>query len=136
MPATSSRPRGCDVTVGIKRGRVENVRWGDGEASAEVVYEGSGGPGKSPVTADSETICASYRGALAGYPPAGRVAACVSGTSGQAQRRQIADLLTGRFPGADVKVVPDYVGRFPRRPRGDRCLHRGTNRLGGVQQGR
>ena len=91
-----------------------------------VVYEGSGGPG-NPLTADSETVRASYRGALAGCPAAERVAACVSGTSSQAQRKQIADLLAGRFPGADIKVVPDYVGAFLAAPGGtDACIVAGT----------
>jgi N-acetylglucosamine kinase-like BadF-type ATPase len=124
MPATSGRPRGCDVVVGIDAGGSSTrarAMW-----QGAVVYEGSGGPG-NPLTADSETVCASYRGALAGCPAAGRVAACVSGTSGRAQRKQIADLLTGRFPGADVKVVPDYIGAFLAAPRGtDACIVAGT----------
>jgi N-acetylglucosamine kinase-like BadF-type ATPase len=124
MPATSGRPRGCDVVVGIDAGGSSTrarAMW-----QGAVVYEGSGGPG-NPLTADSETVCASYRGALAGCPAAGRVAACVSGTSGRAQRKQIADLLTGRFPGADVKVVPDYIGAFLAAPRAtDACIVAGT----------
>ena len=91
-----------------------------------VVYSGSGGPG-NPLTADPETVRASYRSALAGCPAAGRVAACVSGTGHEAQRKQIVDLLAGRFPGAGVLVVPDYVGAFLAAPGGtDACVVAGT----------
>lgn len=91
-----------------------------------VVYEGSGGPG-NPLTADPETVRASYRMALAGCPPAARVAACVSGTGGQAQREQIAGLLAGRFPGAGIQVAPDYVAAFLAAPDGtDACVVAGT----------
>lgn len=91
-----------------------------------VVYEGSGGPG-NPLTADSQTVRASYRRALTGCPAAARVAAGVSGTGSQAQREQIADLLAGRFPGADIRVVPDYIAAFLAAPRGtDACIVAGT----------
>ena len=91
-----------------------------------VVYEGSGGPG-NPLTTDPETVRASYRMALAGCPPAARVAACVSGTGGQAQREQIAGLLAGRFPGAGIQVAPDYVAAFLAAPDGtDACVVAGT----------
>lgn len=91
-----------------------------------VLYEGSGGPG-NPLTADLETVRASYRSALAGCPVPGRVAACVSGTGNEAERKQIADLLAGRFPGAGIRVVPDYVGAFLAAPAGtDACIVAGT----------
>ena len=114
----------CDVVVGIDAGgsrtRARATRQG------AVVYEGSGGPG-NPLTADSETVRASYRAALAGCPAAATVAACVSGTRGQAQREQIAGLLAGRFPGADIHVAPDYVAAFLAAPRGtDACIVAGT----------
>ena len=114
----------CDVVVGIDAGgsstRARAIRRG------AVVYEGSGGPG-NPLTADSQTVRASYRGALAGCPAAARVAACVAGTGGAAQRNQIADLLAGRFPGADIQVVPDYVAAFLAAPPGtDACIVAGT----------
>ena len=114
----------CDVVVGIDAGgsrtRARATRQG------AVVYEGSGGPG-NPLTADSETVRASYRAALAGCPAAATVAACVSGTRGQAQREQIAGLLAGRFPGADIQVAPDYVAAFLAAPRGtDACIVAGT----------
>jgi N-acetylglucosamine kinase-like BadF-type ATPase len=114
----------CDVVVGIDAGgsrtRARATRQG------AVVYEGSGGPG-NPLTADSETVRASYRAALAGCPPAVTVAACVSGTRGRAQREQIAGLLAGRFPGADIQVAPDYVAAFLAAPTGtDACIVAGT----------
>ena len=110
----------CDVVVGIDAGgsrtRARAARQG------AVVYEGSGGPG-NPLTADSETVRASYRVALAGCPAAARVAACVSGARGQAQREQITGLLAGRFPGADIQVAPDYVAAFLAAPKGtDACV--------------
>jgi len=113
-----------DVVVGIDAGgsatRARATRQG------AVVYEGSGGPG-NPLTADSKTVRASYRTALAGCPAAARVAACVSGTRGQAQRDQIAGLLAGRFPGADIQVAPDYVAAFLAAPEGtDACVVAGT----------
>jgi N-acetylglucosamine kinase-like BadF-type ATPase len=113
-----------DVVVGIDAGgsatRARATRQG------AVVYEGSGGPG-NPLTADSKTLRASYRTALAGCPAAARVAACVSGTRGQAQRDQIAGLLAGRFPGADIQVAPDYVAAFLAAPEGtDACVVAGT----------
>lgn len=114
----------CDVVVGIDAGgsrtRARAARQG------AVVYEGSGGPG-NPLTADSETVRASYRVALAGCPAAARVAACVSGARGQAQREQITGLLAGRFPGADIQVAPDYVAAFLAAPKGtDACVVAGT----------
>jgi len=114
----------CDVAVGIDAGgsrtRARATRQG------AVVYEGSGGPG-NPLTADSETVRASYSAALAGCPTAATVAACVSGARGQAQREQIAGLLAGRFPGADIQVAPDYVAAFLAAPRGtDACIVAGT----------
>jgi N-acetylglucosamine kinase-like BadF-type ATPase len=112
------------VVVGIDAGgsstRARAIRRG------AVVFEGSGGPG-NPLAADPETVRASYRTALAGCPAAARVAACVSGTGGQAQREQIADLLAGRFPGAFIQVVPDYVAAFRAAPTGtDACVVAGT----------
>jgi N-acetylglucosamine kinase-like BadF-type ATPase len=114
----------CDVVVGIDAGgsstRARATRQGT------VVFEGSGGPG-NPLTADQQTVRASYRIALAGCPAAARVAACVSGTRGQAQRAQIAGLLAGRFPGADIHVAPDYVAAFLAAPQGtDACIVAGT----------
>ena len=114
----------CDVVVGIDAGgsstRARATRQGT------VVFEGSGGPG-NPLTADQQTVRASYRTALAGCPAAGRVAACVSGARGQAQRAQIAGLLAGRFPDADIQVAPDYVAAFLAAPPGtDACIVAGT----------
>ena len=113
-----------DVVVGIDAGgsrtRARATRQG------AVVYEGSGGPG-NPLTADPETVRASYRAALAGCPAAATVAACVSGARGQAQREQIAGLLAGRFPGADIQVAPDYVAAFLAARMGtDACIVAGT----------
>jgi glucosamine kinase len=91
-----------------------------------VVHEGKGGPG-NPLMADAETIRASYHAALRGCPKADRVAACVSGAGGEAQRAQIKVLLTDRFPDADVHVAPDYVAVLLAAPPGtDLCIVAGT----------
>ncbi|HET7246891.1 MAG TPA: hypothetical protein VFJ07_18850 [Streptosporangiaceae bacterium] len=55
------------------------------------------------------------------------MAACAAGTCGPAQRAQIAGLLAGRFPGADIHVAPDYVAAFLAAPQGtDACIVAGT----------
>jgi glucosamine kinase len=90
------------------------------------VHEGAGGPG-NPLTSDGETIRASYYQALAGCPDAVRMAACVAGAASEARRAQIADLLGGRFPGAEIRVEPDYVAAFLAAPAGtDVCVMAGT----------
>lgn len=90
------------------------------------MHEGAGGPG-NPLMAGAEVIAASYRAALAGCPAAARVAACVSGAGGAAQRAQIAALLSSRFPGAAVHVAPDYVAAFLAAPPDrDVCIVAGT----------
>ena len=112
------------VVVGIDAGgtatRARAVRAG------ALVHEGAGGPG-NPVMAGPEVIEASYQAALAGCPPAGRVAACVSGAGGDEQRAQVAAVLAGRFPAAAVRVAPDYVAAFLAAPPGsDVCVVAGT----------
>ncbi len=91
-----------------------------------VVHLGTGGPG-NPVMAGAETILASYHAALADCPAAGRVVACVSGTSQWAQRAQIERLLTAHFPAARIRVLPDYAGCLSAAPDGtDVCVVAGT----------
>jgi N-acetylglucosamine kinase-like BadF-type ATPase len=112
------------VVVGIDAGgsatRARAVRAGT------LVHEGAGGPG-NPLMAGPDVIEASYRAALAGCPAADRVAACVSGAGGDAQRAQVAAVLAGRFPAAEVRVAPDYVAAFLAAPRGsDVCVVAGT----------
>jgi glucosamine kinase len=112
------------VVVGIDAGgsatRARAVRAG------ALIHEGAGGPG-NPLMAGPEVIEASYRAALAGCPAAGRVAACVSGAGGDAQRAQVAAVLAGRFPAAEVRVAPDYVAAFLAAPPGsDVCVVAGT----------
>ena len=108
-------PEAHDVVVGIDAGstrtRARAVRDGD------VVHEGTGGPG-NPLSAEMHTLEASYATALAGCPPAERVCACVAGTEEPDQRDQIAGLLARHFPGAQISVVPDYVGAFHAAPEG------------------
>jgi glucosamine kinase len=90
------------------------------------VHEGTGGPG-NPLMADPETIRASYHQALANCPDPRRVAACVAGAASEARRVQIAELLAGRFPGAEIRVEPDYVAAFLAAPPGtDVCVMAGT----------
>ncbi|HEX6933648.1 MAG TPA: BadF/BadG/BcrA/BcrD ATPase family protein [Streptosporangiaceae bacterium] len=119
------RPSARDeVTVGIDAGgsstRARAVRCG------VIVFEGAAGPG-NPIMADQETLSASYRAALAGCPSPGRVVACVSGTAHEPQRAQIEDLLAGRFPGAVVRVMPDYLAPVMAAPPGtDVCVVAGT----------
>lgn len=91
-----------------------------------LIYEGTGGPG-NPLMADQETVRASYREALAGCPGAAQIAAGVSGAGSAARRAQIADLLTSRFPGAAIRVEPDYVAAFLAAPPStDVCIVAGT----------
>jgi glucosamine kinase len=91
-----------------------------------LVFEGVGGPG-NPLMAGPKTIRASYQAALDGCPSATRVAACVSGGGGEAERAQIADLLAHRFPDASVHVVPDYIAAFlAASPARDLCIVAGT----------
>jgi N-acetylglucosamine kinase-like BadF-type ATPase len=112
------------VVVGIDAGgtatRARAVRAG------RLVHAGTGGPG-NPLSADAQTILASYRAALAGCPPATQVAACVAGTRSPAQHAQITELLAGFFPGAAIQVVPDYVGALLAAPdQTDACVVAGT----------
>jgi glucosamine kinase len=115
---------GAEVVVGIDAG-------GSGTRAramlrGTMIYEGAGGPG-NPLMGDQETIRASYHAALAGCPDAGRVVACVSGAGGAGGRALIADLLTSRFPGAEVRVEPDYVAAFLAAPPfTDVCVVAGT----------
>ena len=113
-----------EVIVGIDAGG-SSTRARALERSA-LVFEGVGGPG-NPLMAGPETIRSSYQAALDGCPAATRVAACVSGGGGEAQRAQIAALLADRFPYADVHVAPDYVAAFlAAPPGGDVCIVAGT----------
>jgi glucosamine kinase len=94
--------------------------------SGTTVYERTGGPG-NPLMADEATIRANYHAALAGSPDAARVAACVSGTRSEAGRARITDVLTSRFPGAKIRVEPDYVAAFlAAAPVTDVCVVAGT----------
>ncbi len=103
------------VVVGIDAGgsstRARAVRQG------VVLFEGGGGAG-NPVTAGDQALRASYAAALAGCPPAGRVVACVSGTRDQDRRRAVRLLIAESLPGAEVAVVPDYVGAVEASPAG------------------
>jgi glucosamine kinase len=115
---------GQGVTVGIDAGgsstRARAVK------RTDLVFEGVGGPG-NPFMADQATIRASYQAALEGCPSATRVAACVSGGGGEANRAQIADVLADRFPDANVHVAPDYVAAFlAASPSRDVCIVAGT----------
>ncbi len=77
--------------------------------------------------ADPATLRVSYHAALAGFPSPRRVAACVSGTTDDAKRAQIEDLLAARFPGAIVRVMPDYFAAVMAAPLGtDVCIVAGT----------
>ncbi len=110
--------------VGIDAGgsstRARAVRLGS------TVHEGTGGPG-NPVMADAHTVLASYRAALADFPDPRRVVACVSGTSHAARRAQIERLLADRFPGAQVRVLPDYAACVMAAPPDtDVCIVAGT----------
>jgi glucosamine kinase len=113
-----------DVAVGIDAGgtstRAQAVR---GDA---VVFKGAGGPG-NPIMADPQALAASYHAALAGCPSPSRVVACVSGTTHESKRTQIEELLAVRFPGAIVRVLPDYLAPLMAAPPGtDVCIVAGT----------
>jgi glucosamine kinase len=126
IPRTArvGRGDGEGVVVGIDAGgSTTRVRALLADAT---VYEGTGGPG-NPVMADHETIRASYHAALAGCPEAARIAACVSGARGGLRRAQITELLASRFPGAKIRVEPDYVAAFlAASPVPDVCVAAGT----------
>lgn len=108
------------IDAGGSRTRARAVR------NEAVVHEGDGGPG-NPLMAQAGTVRASYHAALDGCPQADRVAACVSGAGGAAQRAQIEALLAERFPHADLHVAPDCVAAFLAAPPGsDVCIVAGT----------
>jgi glucosamine kinase len=123
-PASNGDGEQAGVVVGIDAGgtatRARAVRAG------RLVHAGAGGPG-NPLSADAQTIEASYRAALAGCPPPTHVAACVAGTRSLAHHAQISELLAGLLPGAVVQVVPDYVGALLAAPdQTDACVVAGT----------
>jgi len=92
----------------------------------KIVHQGTGGPG-NPVMADQEMLRDSYQAALAGCPAPTRVVASVSGTSQPERRADIERLLAERFPGADVRVLPDYTACVAAAPPGtDICIVAGT----------
>jgi N-acetylglucosamine kinase-like BadF-type ATPase len=122
--ARGGRADGDGVVVGIDAGgsstRVRALLRG------ATIYEGTGGPG-NPLMADQETIRASYHAALAGCPDAARIAAGVSGARSGGGRAQITELLASRFPGAKIRVEPDYVTAFlAASPATDVCVVAGT----------
>ena len=86
-------------------------------AGGRVIYEGQGGPG-NPLAAGADVLAASYHAALAGCPEPVRVAACVAGAGGLRGRMQVSELLSDRFPGAIIQVVPDYVAAMRAAPEG------------------
>jgi glucosamine kinase len=114
----------AELVVGLDAGgtsiRARAVRHG------RVVHDGASGPG-NPISVDPAAMQVSYHAALAGCPPAAHVAACVAGAGGQEQQARIASLLAGRFPGAQVRVVPDFVAALLAAPPGtDVCVIAGT----------
>lgn len=124
LPGSDSAGPEAGVVVGIDAGgtatRARAVRAG------RLVYTGAGGPG-NPLSAGEQTVLTSYRAALDGCPAATHVAACVAGTRSPAQRAQIARLLADLLPGAEVRVVPDYVGALLAAPEHtDTCVVAGT----------
>ena len=122
--AAASEGSAADLVVGIDAGgtstRARAARHG------QVVHEGTGGPG-NPLAVDPSALRASYHAALAGCPPATHVAACVAGAGRQEQQIRMASLLAERFPGAQVRVVPDFVAALLAAPPGtDVCVIAGT----------
>ena len=92
----------------------------------QIVHEATSGPG-NPLAVDSVTMEASYHAALADCPPPAHVAACVAGAGGQEEQGRIAELLMARFPGAQVRVEPDFVAALLAAPAGtDVCVIAGT----------
>jgi N-acetylglucosamine kinase-like BadF-type ATPase len=122
--AAASDGSGTDLVVGIDAGgtgtRARAVWHG------QVMHEGASGPG-NPLAVDPAAMRASYYAALAGCPPAGYVAACVAGAGSKEQQAHITSLLAERFPGAQVRVVPDFVAALLAAPPGtDVCVIAGT----------
>jgi len=112
------------VVVGIDAGGTSTRA--RGVQNGRVVHEGSGGPG-NPLAVDPAALQASYHAALAGCPAPAHVAACVAGAGRHEQQARITGLLTERFPGTHVRVVPDFVAALLAAPRGtDLCVIAGT----------
>jgi glucosamine kinase len=107
IPATSSVLVGIDAGGSSTRARAM--------AHARIVHEGQGGPG-NPVATGEPALSASYAAAVAGCPPAGHVAACVSGAASPEQQARVAAVLVRLLPGAEVVVHPDYVAAMAAAP--------------------
>jgi N-acetylglucosamine kinase-like BadF-type ATPase len=75
------------------------------------VYDGTGGPG-NPLAVDVHELSHNYGAALDGCPDPGLVAACVAGAFAAEGRTRVEQVLHARFPGATVRVEPDYVAAY------------------------
>lgn len=77
-------------------------------ANDSVIHDGVGGPG-NPQAVSSAQLARSYEAALDGCPDPRVVAVCAAGTGDDDGRRRVERVLQERFPGAEVRVTPDYV---------------------------
>jgi glucosamine kinase len=93
-----------------------------------VVHDGVGGPG-NPLAVVPDRLARSYGDALGGCPDPGRVVACVAGAGRPDGRERVEGLLSTRFPGAAVSVVPDYVGAFMAAPESEVVVSAGTGSI-------
>jgi N-acetylglucosamine kinase-like BadF-type ATPase len=128
-PGRQSDGRGPthDVVLGIDAGGTRTRA--RAVLDGAVVHEGEGGPG-NPQTTQQRHLHDSYRQALAGCPPPARIGACIAGVEDPEQRDRMHLLLRTSFPGATVRVAPDYVAALRAAPPGtDVCVIAGTGSL-------
>lgn len=95
----------------------------------QIVFEGTGGPG-NPKAVTADVLAASFDQALAGCPAPRRVGACIAGAGDERTQIRMTDMLSDYFPGATIRVAPDYVAAFQAAPQGiDVCVIAGTGSL-------
>jgi glucosamine kinase len=93
-----------------------------------VVHDGVGGPG-NPLAVAPDALARSYGDALDGCPDPARVVACAAGAGRGDGRERVERLLSERFPGAAVSVLPDYVAAFMAAPGSEVVVIAGTGSI-------
>ena len=90
-----------------------------------LVWSGSGGPANATTTPGTEFLH-SLLAALEGAPTPAAVAGCFAGLATPETKRAVGDLLRGRFPGAGVRLVADYLAAMAAAGEVDVCVVAGT----------
>ncbi len=118
--AQTARP---EIIVGIDAGgssiSSQAVR------SGSVVGWGRSGPANA-MTTESSTLERNLIHALAGLPDPNRVAGCFAGMSNPSVRRLVHGIIQRRFPGAEIRLVPDYLATLMANVNADVCVVAGT----------